>query len=119
MIEINPYRRRSFDFLFESLKTCLNYVQMRDWKIELSYGDTVPPMFRDEDNGTSIGRSRFHKPSLAAQIWISPTRCKSENADPLFILYHEIGHIWQETHDEEVRSNQFATFMMKYRKESK
>jgi len=123
MIQTRPYKDRDIEFLNNKLRECQNLIQMRDWNIELWHGDTVPAQFRDEDNGTSVARCSYDPALLKAEIWISPTRCRNNHADPLFIMLHEIGHIWQEIHNEEVRCNQFASLMFekltKRRRDSK
>ena len=113
MIKHPPYKSRSHDYLLRRLREAANTLQMRDWQLTLEVGDNVPERFRDDDNGRSVCRCWYYQPCLMAEIWISPERCKKEKTDPLFNLYHEIAHIWHETHDEEVRCNVMAGLLLK------
>ena len=112
MIQEPIYRNRQYKQLLSKLKEAQNTLQMRDWQIDLEVGDTPPKRFIDKDNGDSVCRAWYDTTNLKAHIWISPARCKKENTDPLFNLYHEIGHIWSETHNEETRCNIVASLLI-------
>ena len=111
MITPPKYKTRTIEYLTERIRIAQNRLQMRDWLIDLDYGDSVPENFQDYDNDNAVARCEYSSDLLKAYIWISPKRCKKENADPVFILYHEIGHLFHEVHNEEVRCNILASLL--------
>jgi hypothetical protein len=110
-IDQPPYKTRTHALLTKKLTEALNLLQMRDWQVDLEVGDNVPVVFRDDDNGISVCRSQWQADCLKAFIWISPDRCRKENTDPLFNLFHELAHPWQDVHGVEVRCNILAKLL--------
>lgn len=107
MIKTIPYQNRTFKFLLKKLFELQNKLQMRDWQIDLIYGDSIP-----EDMSakiTDMGNCNFDTDTLEACIWIHKAACKIKNTDPLNVLYHEMAHVWlQYTEDEERQANILA-----------
>ena len=111
MIEQPQYRKRSYGFLGQKLNASIELLDMRDWVIDLVVSDYPPEEFLDSDNGDSVSRCMFEEERLFAIIWICPKRCKAEprgGIDPLWVLYHELGHIFHDLHNEEWRCNKIA-----------
>ena len=102
MIEKPTYQTRTTKELMRWLKDLQNLLQMRDWSIELIYGDEVVPEF---DNEVSCGYMNYEEGHLTGTIWVSPLRCKAAGVDPKFVVAHEVAHAFQDSHNEETRCN--------------
>ena len=103
MIHKPKYRTRTVKDLRRFVKDCQNALQMRDWQIDLIYGDTIPKEFVEGDDGNPA-YIKYEHGHLTASIWVSPIRCARDNTDPRFNVAHEIAHAFQDSHSEEVRS---------------
>lgn len=113
MILVPPYKKRTHEFLHKKLLFCQNLLQMRDWQLELITENYPPSIFLDSDNGQSVSRCWFDDSILKGAIWISPLRAKEQGIDPLWLLYHEIGHLFGILHNEETRCNILASLLAK------
>jgi hypothetical protein len=102
-----PFKNRRHDTLTKRLRIALNMMQMRDWDVDLEYGDLLPLRWIKDDDD-AMARVDYCTDTLTAFIWVSPERCKKNNTDPLSALYHEVAHIFLEVHNEEVRCNVIA-----------
>ena len=103
-MQIPTYKPRSQKFLLGKLRDALRQLNLRDWAVELIVGPHLPKGF--EDCKGHAGAVLCEPDTLNAQICINPVVCKYDDRDPLWALYHEVGHIWyNDTHDEEVLVN--------------
>jgi len=100
MIDYRPYRPRTHNFLLKKLRQTLNTMQMRDWQVELYYGDIPPTCLQSQSD--KVGACKYWIYNLDAVIWVNWSGCKADNQDPLDVLLHEVAHIWlaYETNEE-------------------
>lgn len=94
-----PYKKRTHDFLENRLRKMLNRLNMRDWKIELYTGE-IPPkdLFDHHKNAACV---RYDTGTLTATMYVNIPKCKEDDQDPLWNMYHEIFHVWLNYCDEE------------------
>ena len=111
MIETPKYQHRKHDFLLRRMKDVLNLFQMRDWDVTLDTSDNPPDKFADDNNSDCSAKVEYELQYLKAFIWLSPKRSQKDDVDPLFYLYHELAHLYQVVHNEEVRCNIVASIL--------
>ena len=111
MIRRPVYCKRSHRLLLRALKDAQNALQLRDWQITLDTGNYPSTEFLDSDNGTSTARSSFHADLRTGLIWVSDRRAKQHKEDPLFNLYHELGHFVLSVPDDELNCNIIAKLL--------
>jgi hypothetical protein len=108
MIKRPPYKHRTIAQLNNVLRATLNKLEMRDWQVDIETGSVPPLDFKDMPEADGAAFCRFEYAHHYAYIWIDPTRAKVINADPVWLLLHEVGHIFHDIHDEETRCNIIA-----------
>lgn len=109
MIDFTPYKRRTHKQLHNMLRKWLNALQMRDWQVELIF-DTIPEEIAQ--GKVQPGGVTYQTETLQAKIWIDIDQCKAINEDPLYILGHEVTHIWLDVgHDEELQCNTLSQIL--------
>ena len=92
-MQVPPYKTRSFVCLDKALRKMLNTLCLRDWQVTLTVGSAAPEGFASND-AEGGGCCLYNIDYLTADIWIDPFACKRVDSDPLWILGHEVGHIW-------------------------
>ena len=111
MIQTPKYRTRTHDYLLEVLRKCMNKLDMRDWDLDLSTEETPPKELVDDDCSNACALVKYYIETLTGIIWICLARCKKDDCDPVFVLKHELGHIFLELHNEEWRCNKMAELL--------
>lgn len=86
-----PYRVVRYETILRVVKWCQNQLNLRDWEIEVFYGD-VPPDWTAKDG--SSGQCNSLMEYFKGQIWISPKRCKESDYHPASVAIHEMLHIF-------------------------
>lgn len=86
------YQRIALADLTRALRWVINKLNMRDWEIELEYGDCVPDWAKDEAEKTDLGYSLFYPYRFCGSIWIAGGSHKKDNENPIQTLFHEVVH---------------------------
>lgn len=85
-----PYEKITFGKLLGVIKWAQNKLSLRDWTIELEFGDELPKWADwNDDRMASI---QSNTPYLSAKLWVSQSRCKSSNCNPISVVLHELLH---------------------------
>ncbi|MHA1883059.1 MAG: hypothetical protein ACTSUO_08445 [Candidatus Thorarchaeota archaeon] len=81
-------------------------MNMRDWKIDVEYGDE-PPFWETSGDDGRLGSSVAKREYYRGWIWVSPERCKVDDLHPVVVVMHEMLHLFFENNkvksDEEER----------------
>jgi len=100
MLRREPYAKVSFSQMISALKWVQNTLNLRDWEINLNYGEEEPnwidpnrKFYGGIINLTYVG-------SFYAEIWISPEECKNNFSHPISVLFHEIIHLLLESYNQ-------------------
>lgn len=91
-----PYRSVRHQTIFRVVRWCQNQLNLRDWEIEVSYGDSLPSWVEDSTikENNSAGQCNSLSEYFKGQIWVSPERCKASNYHPVSVVIHEMLHIF-------------------------
>jgi len=111
MIFRPPYKCRSLTVLTKALHNVQNKLEMRDWQIVIESGRVAPSDFKGIEEADGVAYCRFDPALHTAYIWLNMHRAKEIDADPLWLLMHEVGHIFHDLHDEETRCNIIASLL--------
>jgi len=90
MIQERKFQNVSYKDLQNCVRWCQNYLNLRDWNIELYEG------VRDKEDraeGWTIINpgDEFH---YKAEMWIDVERCKQKNTNPYVCVCHEMIHVF-------------------------
>lgn len=86
------YQRTTFADLTKALRWAVNKLNLRDWEIELDYGDCVPDWAKDEAGKDDLGYSLFYPYRFCGNIWIAGASHKKDNENLIQTLFHEVIH---------------------------
>jgi hypothetical protein len=87
-----PYTKVSLSQMLKAVHWCQNALNLRDWMINLEFGDTLPDWVQsDEIKG--LAYNRVSLPYFTAWTWVSPDRCKENDVHPIEALCHEMLHV--------------------------
>lgn len=111
MIQRPAYKHRTLDQLYKAAKQVQNRLEMRDWQIVIETGKVAPSDFKCIVDADGAAFCHFEPHLHSAYIWMDLSKAKESNTDPLWLLYHEIGHIFHDIHDEETRCNIIANLI--------
>lgn len=86
------YQKIMLADLTRALRWAINKLNMRDWEIELDYGDCVPDWAKDVADKDDLGYSLFYPHRFCGNIWIADASHKKDNENPIQTLFHEVVH---------------------------
>jgi len=86
------YRVVRYITIVKAVRWALNRLNLRDWEVEVVYGN-VSVEWLDVD-GSSAAQSRTRFGYYKADIWISPLGCKESDFHPVSVALHEVLHIF-------------------------
>lgn len=102
------YKKRTLTQMKRTMTKAIRDLCLRNWNIDFEYGDNRPKHVGPESD-RNRGTAMIWKDELHALIWVNEGQCKEDNTDPLWVLKHELGHIWiADRQSEEVRASLIA-----------
>jgi len=96
-IDQAPYCVVRFGTIEKAVRWSQNRLNLRDWVIDIYYGEQVP-LWANPKSSLS-GQSETDFSHMRAKVWINPEGCKVADYHPVAVAIHEVLHIFFHNYD--------------------
>ena len=100
MLKREPYITVSFSQMISAFKWAQNKLNLRDWEINLEYGEARPDWVSTVTGMYGGIINLEYKDSFYAEIWISSKACVDNVSHPISVLFHEMIHLLLENYNQ-------------------